>query len=414
MKHSLNKGHKLENIKDTIPTGGGISQVFEDVTALPDNPDGQKIYRVKATGTYKVYLFDDVLKDMGAMIEQEGGSFNFIVVDSLPDNPKDAMDDSSMTLNFYIVGEDIYGYNITGDNTWLSNNELAIMMGGDGYGGFITSTDDTSELTAGYLYLQRVSSTSYSYINVVDGIETVLNKNGNSSEEEPYEYILSIKADNNVSYTIEITEEEFYKIYNNPDAKIKVVCDYDILNYNLGYAERQKPTSCNINGVVYAEIVSYYFKNFMYALFDFLDFDTRISVMHLVSLQDGTHTYIIAVTNTAFTKPAHTAGSYYKEPIPTSLWSTSSSNGFYVATVPLNMSSHPSLIKNINSLGGAVVVPKFSTSDVFEYNVYCPWSKVSINSNEIPTITVYAKTLPTVQLEFELLVIHTKDNLEVF
>lgn len=148
-------------------SGSGVSSVFEDVDALPDSPDGQKIYRVAVSQySYCVY-YDGSLLNLTELFKQDGITINIIQVSELPENPEIFMNQEAFTLTFYVMGEDLYGYdNLTGSNTWLSNTELLALMRGEfgtDYGGMITSLD-TTNLTDGCAYIY--STTSHSYINV--------------------------------------------------------------------------------------------------------------------------------------------------------------------------------------------------------------------------------------------------------
>ena len=177
--------------------GGGTAQVFEDVAAIPENPDDQKIYRVGVPQLYTYLYMDYELKlitaedalrvlvsDMYPGVDVTFNGLNLIPVTSLPSNPLyfSEIDESipSIGFNMYIMNNDIYACRLSesGELVWAKNDELCTELGmGGTYGGVISSLD-TSTMQEGYIYLHY---TVGDYINVVNGVEVVLNGGGNNS-----------------------------------------------------------------------------------------------------------------------------------------------------------------------------------------------------------------------------------------
>ena len=170
---------------------------FEDVYEIPENPDPQKIYRVKEPQLYVYYnsrinTAEEILELMLSADNPNMTStgIKLFNVESLPSEPLDlvvmnALDTGNTTIGFniYIMNDDLYGYahvmSDSGEWQWQwVKNEAAFEAAGMGgvYGGVISSFD-TSTMVEGDIYLHY----TYKYINVANGIEYILNNNNDTN-----------------------------------------------------------------------------------------------------------------------------------------------------------------------------------------------------------------------------------------
>lgn len=204
---STTNSHYIVTVEDIIytPVGesSGSGNVFEDVTELPDSPDSQKIYRISEPELY-IYI-NDGLTSYSDLFATSGGTVNLISVNELPETPKNAFDTENMIMNIYVLDNSIYGYNISGDNQWISNNELAIAFDGLGYGGVIT--DDTTYVE-GYVYLSYINP---NYVNV--------NNSGTYKFVRDYELLATASLEITDTTSTYINFADVTLVKNNGDLK---------------------------------------------------------------------------------------------------------------------------------------------------------------------------------------------------
>lgn len=150
-----------------IEGGGGTSQVFEDVTSLPSEPDKQKIYRIKNIPNIYTYMDSTLLtiEEIIRLAEQESDgdikvdSVNIILVTTLPNEPLTVIAINPLSqayiFNIYVMNDDVYGCIVgdSGEIIWFKNDELSTFNICTGYGGVIDSLDITNNMIDGYIYL---------------------------------------------------------------------------------------------------------------------------------------------------------------------------------------------------------------------------------------------------------------------
>lgn len=156
------------------------STIFENIFPVSGTPDDQKIYRKQQ---FIIYVYYDSLINYNEVLEQDGGSINFIQVKELPTNPLPSIVNGVFTV--YILNNDMYAHD--SDYGWMSNDAIVkAMLPTFTYGGRIDSLD-TSNLVNGTVYLYFGA---FEYVNVCDNKKFTFADKDKVSEE-----ITTVKSD---------------------------------------------------------------------------------------------------------------------------------------------------------------------------------------------------------------------------